>query len=628
MLRISLVNMPFSSVEIPSIALTQLAAVVARRFGPRVAVEIHYLCHDVCRELGRDDYQLICEEAAHSGLGDWLFRRIAFPEQADNTADYQRRYFPAHDGRRAAFERLCARRADLGRLLDRLIDHHGLDRADLVGFTSMFTQNVASFALARQLKRRRGDLVIAIGGANCESPMGEEIAKQVEAIDYVFSGPALLSFPALVAGCLTGDPSRVLAENGVFTRASENRRGTIGDELDINEEVPLDYNSFLDSFDRAFASAGNGDRQMEPVLLFETSRGCWWGERAHCTFCGLNGSTMSYRAMEPDRAVALIRSLFAYHPRVRQLSCVDNILPKSYPREVFARLDPPPGLSIFYEVKADLKEEEIALLAAGGVDSVQPGIEALATSTLTLMRKGMTAAGNVAFLKHCLTHDVQPAWNLLVGFPGETKEIYERYRVDLPRLTHLPPPSGAHLVRFDRFSPYFTQARQYGLDLAPLDFYAQIYPFSSESLENLAYYFVDRNVAAPYFFDVALWIGRLRKAVEAWRAPWLAGTPPVLGFEPAGGTIVRDTRAGTPVYHEVGETGRRLLLALAEPLSLADLGRQLGLPEAELQAELAWLADRGLLFEDRNRRISLVLPETARGEKIASRYVTMEAIPA
>jgi hypothetical protein len=32
MFRISLVNMPFSAVEIPSIALTQLKAVVERRF--------------------------------------------------------------------------------------------------------------------------------------------------------------------------------------------------------------------------------------------------------------------------------------------------------------------------------------------------------------------------------------------------------------------------------------------------------------------------------------------------------------------------------------------------------------------------------------------------------------------
>src|SRR6476660_8125441 len=97
MFRISLVNMPFSSVEIPSIALTQLAAVVERRFGPRVAVEIHYLSHDVCRELGFEDYWHVCDEAYFSGLGDWLFRRIAFPELPDNEVDYQRRYFPAHD---------------------------------------------------------------------------------------------------------------------------------------------------------------------------------------------------------------------------------------------------------------------------------------------------------------------------------------------------------------------------------------------------------------------------------------------------------------------------------------------------------------------------------------------------
>ncbi|HZF13327.1 MAG TPA: RiPP maturation radical SAM C-methyltransferase [Thermoanaerobaculia bacterium] len=635
MFRISLVNMPFSSVEIPSIALTQLSAVVAQRFGPRVAVEIHYLSHDVCRELGSGDYRHVCDEASLSGLGDWLFRQIAFPEVPDNEVEYQRRYFPAHDERRATFERVAARRPDLDRLLDRLIDRHGLDRVDLVGFTSMFTQNVASFALARKLKSRRGDLVIAMGGANCESPMGEEIARHVPAVDYVFSGPALLSFPELVAGCLEGDPARVASRNGVLTRdrydlrSDLKARAPLGDELDINAEIPLDYGSFLASFERVFPPAGaRGEAEIEPILLFETSRGCWWGERAHCTFCGLNGSTMSYRSMDPDRAIALIESLFPHYPRVRQLNCVDNILPKSYPREVFARLETPPGLSIFYEVKADLKDEEIALLARAGVDAVQPGIEALATKTLTLMRKGMTAAGNIVFLQSCLRHDVQPAWNLLVGFPGETKEIYARYLEDLPRIAHLPPPSGVHLVRFDRFSPYFTQARQYGLDLTPLDFYAKTYPFPPESLANLAYYFADRNVTAPYFVDAALWITRLRKAVAAWRDPWMAGAPPVLCFDPLEGTTIRDTRSGRPVLHQVGATGRQLLIALAEPLALADLARRVDLPEAVLTAELARLDERGLLFEDRNRRVSLVLPQAPAAEKIRSRYLAREAVPA
>ena len=66
-----------------------------------------------------------------------------------------------------------------------MIDKYRLAEADLVGFTSMFTQNVASFALARLLKESRPEIVIAMGGANCESPMGEEIARHVPAVDYV-----------------------------------------------------------------------------------------------------------------------------------------------------------------------------------------------------------------------------------------------------------------------------------------------------------------------------------------------------------------------------------------------------------------------------------------------------------
>ncbi|HEY0510561.1 MAG TPA: RiPP maturation radical SAM C-methyltransferase [Thermoanaerobaculia bacterium] len=630
MFRISLVNMPFSSIEIPSIALTQLQTMIRRRFGSGVPVDICYASHDACRLLGLADYLQACDEASHSGLGDWLFRQLAFPEAPDNAVTYRQRYFPARDERQAAFDRLLAARPGLSRWLDGVIETYRLDQSDLVGFTSMFGQNVASFALARRLKERNPRVVTAIGGANCESPMGEEIARRVAAIDYVFSGPALLSFPELVDGLLAGDRERAERIDGVFTRRSGRYDGAgspgaavIGAELDIDEEVPLDYDSFLRSFEGAFAGAG-----LEPALMFETSRGCWWGERAHCTFCGLNGSTMGFRWMQPEKAVAAIRSLFAYFPRARQFNCVDNIMPKEYPREVLARLETPPGAAIFYEVKADLTEEEIELLAAGGVHSVQPGIEALATSTLKLMRKGMTSVRNVAFLRHCLVHDLHPAWNLLVGFPGEGEEVFKRYVEVIPRLVHLPPPSGVFPVRFDRFSPYFTQAAQYGLDLTPLDFYPQVYPLPPESLRNLAYYFADRNMAAPYFLAVARWINRMRKAQGTWRAAWVEGRPPVLHFERPGGRTVRDTRSGSTVVHDVGEAGRRLLEALAEPTTLQELAKVAFDPPLDLDAGLDRLRALELVFEDGPRLVSLVLPDETRPERILRRYAPMEAVPA
>ena len=51
------------------------------------------------------------------------------------------------------------------------------------------------------------------------------------------------------------------------------------------------------------SSTRTGCRALEAERFFETSRGCWWGERMHCTFCGLNGATMSYRSKSPRRAV-------------------------------------------------------------------------------------------------------------------------------------------------------------------------------------------------------------------------------------------------------------------------------------------------------------------------------------
>jgi magnesium-protoporphyrin IX monomethyl ester (oxidative) cyclase len=397
----------------------------------------------------------------------------------------------------------------------------------------------------------------------------------------------------------------------------------IGEELSLDEEVPLDYEPFLRAFELAFAG-----EPVEPSLLFETSRGCWWGERAHCTFCGLNGSTMSFRSMRPDLAVKLIRSLFAYYPRVRQLNCVDNIMPKEYPREVFPRLGTPEGASIFYEVKADLGEEDMALLSAAGVDSVQPGVEALATSTLKLMRKGMTSVRNIQFLQHCLRYDIHPGWNLLVGFPGEGEEIYKRYVEVLPRLVHLPPPSGVYPVRFDRFSPYFTQAAHYGLDLAPLDFYPLIYPFPAASLAQLAYYFADRNITAPYFLDVAKWIGRVRRAQGAWSAAWTGGRPPVLHFVHPGGRTVRDTRSGSEVLHDVGEAGRRVLDAVAEPTTLPELAKKAFDPPLDLEAELARLRSLHLLFEDGQRLVSLVLPGETQPRRMLRRYAPAVAVAA
>ena len=364
--------------------------------------------------------------------------------------------------------------------------------------------------------------------------MGQEIAKNFKPIDFVFSGPGLKSFPEFVGHCMNGELDQCHSIRGVFSRrncalSTLTPLTVIGDELDIDVPVELDYGEFLETYRKHFPNVAH-----KPVLLFETSRGCWWGQKAHCTFCGLNGQTMNYRAMSPANALAQFDHLFSYAPYVDRFESVDNIMPKPYMQEVFAKLKPPPNVSLFYEVKADLSAEEVEILSRAQVKSVQPGVEALNTSTLKLMRKGTSVFQNVRLLKNCVTFDVHPAWNLLIGFPGECEDVYKKYLADIPLLTHLPPPTGVFPVRFDRYSPYFTKASEYGLDLEPVDYYGFIYPFSKESLMNMAYYFTDRNFGADYIKWATKWIGELRAKVSQWQSIWNGNGQPQLFFKQNG----------------------------------------------------------------------------------------------
>ncbi len=621
MFRIALVNMPFAGAFLPSIALTQLRSVVEAELGDRAETRLLYLNHDFVRHLDARFYDFVAGtvDAVTSGLGDWFFRDVAFPGLADNSDEYFRRHFSSRQHEKEAMRPyLLEKRRSLDAFLDELIESYDLASYQLVGFTSMFSQNAACFAMARKLKQRDPRIVTAIGGANCEASMGRVIARQVPALDYVFNGPALTSFPQLVRHLIDGDEAGCRRIAGVLSRLTSTLTEIgaaappveIGRELDIDVDVPLDYDDFFASLDEKVGAGAPAQ------VLFETSRGCWWGERAHCTFCGLNGVTMKYRAMEPSRALRSIRGLLdRYASRASRFQCVDNIMPREYLTEVFPHLQTPAHVSIFYEVKADLKEREMEVLARAGVTAIQPGIEALSTSTLRLMRKGTTAFQNLKFLKSCLAHGIDPQWNLLVGFPGEEDGVYQKYWEDLPLLAHLPPPSGVYPVRFDRFSPYHVQAKEYGLALEPCEFYAMVYPFDAAALNDLAYFFIDRQYTSRYLAQTAQWIARLRQRIDDWKARWESadgGLKPRLVLASSGRSpAVHDSRSGRTIEHEVGARGARLLQLLGRQARLSWLAEQMGdLSSAEVEREVMALERRGLIFREDDLFMSLVIDDS------------------
>ncbi len=417
----------------------------------------------------------------------------------------------------------------------------------LVGFTSTFEQNIASLALARRLKRRHPDLAIAFGGANWEAVMGRELHRAFPFVDYVCSGEADLTLPALVeahALPLQSRQRQLQRTPGLVFRVNGATADT-GPATPIEDLDALPVPVFDDYFNARDASTAA--RQVPATLLFEGSRGCWWGAKSHCTFCGLNGHSMGYRSKSPARLLGEITSQIRRWP-CPTLEAVDNILDMRYFDSVLPGLEQLdlPG-PIFFEVKANLKRHHVASLARARILRIQPGIESLSDHVLQLMRKGTTALRNVQLLKWCREYGISVDWNLLYAFPGETDADYEQIVTLLPKVRHLQMPGSCGPIRLDRFSPYFEHPETFGLEhVRPMPVYRFLYPIEGLRLHDVAYYFecsyARGREPSPAARNAVAVAEALRRESDSGTAGSLQAIP-----RRDGGLSLADTRRGARV---------------------------------------------------------------------------------
>ena len=488
-MRVVLVNMPWGALERPALGISLLkAGLVAKG----VVCEIRYLNMLFADLIGVERCRQITHELPHIAfVGEWLFTEALYGPDAVRDAQFVkqilRRDWRLTDQRIAE---LFVVRSKVEEFLARALDTQDWAGVDLVGFTSTFEQNLASLALARRLKERHPRMRIAFGGANWEAAMGEELHRAFPYVDFAVSGEADISFPMLVQALQAKpreQPQLLAAIPGLVWR---NRNRSIanggGAPVKTMDELPIpDFSDYFHSRERSSAAA-----QVAPVLLFETSRGCWWGAKSHCTFCGLNGHTMVYRSKSASRVLDELGELTGKWPCLT-LEAVDNILDMKYFDTVLPMLGKMslPG-PVFYEVKANMKRHHVAALQRAQVLRIQPGIESLSDHILKLMRKGTTALRNVQLLKWCQEYRIAVDWNLLYGFPGERDADYEAITAMLPRIRHLQLPGACGPIRLDRFSPYFQRPEQFGIkDVRPIPVYRFLYPIEGLRHERISYYF-------------------------------------------------------------------------------------------------------------------------------------------
>ena len=613
-----LIAMPWQVLPLPSIQLGTLQPVLESA-GIRTEVrsfKLDFMEH--CREatrglreerrIGLADYEAVAADHYWIGLGEWIFAGAAFPPASERDAEYLG-YARGHGVSDELIEKSLAMRDLVPAFLETCVDDVLSASPRVVGFTSTFSQTVPSLALARMLKQADPALTVVFGGANCDGPMGPALMRASSWVDVVVRGEAEAIVVEVMRNLLASrspgsSPGLCYREGGELVIVEQTGREVAMDRL----PTP----TYEEYFERLAKTGFAAEILAEVRVPYESARGCWWGAKSHCTFCGLNGSSMAFRSKSPGRVLEELETLVRRYGRL-DLQAVDNIIDVRYLRDVLPSLrDRGYDLSLFYETKANLRKDQVQLLRESGVDRIQPGIESLSTPILRLMRKGVTAFQNVRLLKWCAEYGLRVFWNVIYGFPGEPPEEYARMAALVPALEHLAPPSLGPLV-LDRFSPYHERPHDFGLEIAgPLPYYEMIYPADTATLNDLAYSF---QYAHADDRDPDGYVLPLRRALDAWRSTSETGYRALRYRRGPGGLIVQDGRPHSDrANYTFGEEEAAIYLACDDGATPGEAHHALraagmGKVDAEdIREFLDELTRAGLVFAEDGRYLSLALP--------------------
>lgn len=517
-----LVVPPFASLEWPSIGVHLLQA-EAKKHGH--TVQILYANVLFATVIGADNYRKIAAAPRGSHLGERLFCTSAYDLPSLGVSnpkvmlDIDR--FLADGGVDIDAIRLEQLAREFTQSLATFIVRSDFQ---LVGCTSTFEQTLPSLALLKAIKDLDASICTLLGGANCEGDMADGLSAAAPMVDHLFSGEADLTFPDFLRAFESElQQPRIIRADRPF---------------DLADAHCPDYSEYFNTLKFAGLEADSS------WISYESSRGCWWGEKHHCTFCGLNGQQIAHRSKPANRVLADLQVLLAAYPS-RRICMVDNIMPAEYHRSLVPRLrDLGERATIFYEQKANLSLKQVRDLVYGGVTVIQPGIESLSTSLLKRMRKGVSAAQNIALLRYALACGLSLNWNLLHSLPGDQVEDYRKMIALLPALAHLQPPSSLSSLSVDRFSPYFNEPARFGIsNLHPAGRISDLYP-PGTNFAAIAYHFEGEYVSGlaadePFKSDFL-------RAVAQWQDCWNAENKAILTVAQVADDLflVVDTRPG------------------------------------------------------------------------------------
>lgn len=632
---VCLVNMPYSELPRPSLALGILQSAIESEGFSATTLYANLL---FAEELGVVDYGNVTKSRPHEAVTDWTFAHIAFPDFKPDPEEYidvlRDRHWLYRRSERSEFRDFLFSVRNKASLFTESLARQILDmNPSMVGCSTTFQQHVPSLALLRRIRELAPEVVTLLGGANCETVMGRCNHKAFPWIDFVVSGEADGIIRRLVREIK--EKGRDLASEslpeGVFAPVHRSvgypvHQGSNGANdapravfRDLKEQPVPSYEDYFEAVEKLPVLK----EMLVPGLPLETSRGCWWGQRKRCKFCGLNGHDRKFRSKPADQVMREMYLLSEKY-RLKRLQPTDNIMDMRYYKTLIPELKRAgKPFSLFFETKSNLRRHHVKELWEAGVIWFQPGIESLHTKVLDLMRKGCQSWHNIQVLKWAREFGLRAQWFILYDFPGEDDEWYEEMAQLVPLITHLMPPVNLNRISYCRFSHYQENAPAYGLDLTPPRPFYYVYPLNEEEMKEIAYFFEDEGqdeIEKSPVLSMLFWrngLTALRREVADWILAFDSGKWPGLTMDISSGSLtIRDSRpcAAAP-SHALFGSERDIYLACDEaPIVENLIGSfiEKGMRREDVESTVESLIDRKLMVAIDGRFLALATREPLR----------------
>jgi ribosomal peptide maturation radical SAM protein 1 len=411
----------------------------------------------------------------------------------------------------------------------------------LLGLSCMFDQTIASVAFARAIKNADPTIQIVLGGYALFGDPGKTVATAFPWIDLVVNGDGEQVIVELAESVLSEGSLRQ-------DRRFGNRKVYTAPNVPLEKIPHPDYD---DWFEEIGVLGENYKITINTKALpVESSRGCWWGARHHCIFCGIDEETLKYRQKSPERTLEMLHTVREkYGDYIFRFS--DYIMPHSYHKTLLPTLaDQAERYRLHTEIKANLTRDQVELLARAGFREIQPGIESFLTPVLKAMDKGVTGIANVSLLKFGYLAKIIVNYNILYGLPNDDPELYRTLLTKVPSLYHLMPPVTCSDTAITRFAPLQANPQKFGIDnenhrrhhnCYDVIFSEAFRQSSGFDLDDYGYYF---EWGFKYGDTLSTLYSQLCQQVEHWKALHKSRFVELSFEEEEHGLSFRDSRFG------------------------------------------------------------------------------------